>query len=69
MDGTQDQWRQLCEQAAVEQDTTKLQGLIDEINRLFEEKHDRRTAQSRNVNGNYRLFLVPRRFNILPPSG
>jgi hypothetical protein len=58
MNETQERWKQLCEQAAVEHDTTKLLALVDEINRLLEEKHDRRTAQTRDINGNYRLFVV-----------
>jgi len=33
-----ERWMQLCEQAAVEQDTYKLMLLIQEINRLLEEK-------------------------------
>ena len=38
---TKEQWRVLCEQAAVEQDREKLLRLIDEINRLLSEKEDR----------------------------
>ena len=34
-------WMNLCEQAAVEQDTEKLMLLIQEINRLLEEKEQR----------------------------
>jgi len=33
-----ERWMHLCEQAAVEQDTQKLMVLIQEINRLLEEK-------------------------------
>jgi hypothetical protein len=67
MDQTEKRWEQLYAQAPVEHDPTKLLALIDEINRLFEEKHGRRTAQSRDVNGNYTLFVVPRRLNIRSP--
>ena len=34
-------WRQLCEQAAVEQDPRKLLELTQEINRLLTEKEER----------------------------
>ena len=36
-----EQWMQLCEQAAVEQDAEKLLALVKEINRMLDEK-DRR---------------------------
>ena len=38
---TKERWRELCEQAAVEQDTQKLMALIAEINQLLEEKEQR----------------------------
>jgi hypothetical protein len=38
---TKERWRELCEQATVEQDTQKLMALIAEINRLLEEKEQR----------------------------
>lgn len=38
---TGERWRQLCEQAAVEQDTQKLVQLIREINELLEAKERR----------------------------
>jgi hypothetical protein len=34
-------WRELCRQAAVEQDPKKLLRLVTEINRLLTEKQDR----------------------------
>ena len=34
-------WYQLCEQAAIEQDSEKLLELVKQINRLLEEKHQR----------------------------
>ena len=34
-------WTELCQQAAVEQDHEKLMELIDEINRLLEDKEQR----------------------------
>ncbi len=36
-----EQWIQLCEQAAVEQDSEKLLVLVEEINRMLEEKERR----------------------------
>ena len=36
-----EEWMQLCEQAAVEQDTERLMGLITEINRMLDEKEQR----------------------------
>jgi hypothetical protein len=36
-----ERWKELCEQAAVEQDSEKLMDLIKEINRLLEEKEQR----------------------------
>ncbi len=36
-----EQWTLLCEQAAVEQDSGKLMALIDEIDRMLEEKEKR----------------------------
>ena len=34
-------WMELCEQAAVEQDSEKLRKLVAEIDRLLREKQDR----------------------------
>jgi hypothetical protein len=36
-----EQWLQLCEQAAVEQDSQKLIALVEEINRMLDEKEQR----------------------------
>jgi len=36
-----ERWLQLCEQAAIEQDPTKLLALTSEINRLLEAKEQR----------------------------
>jgi hypothetical protein len=36
-----EQWVQLCEQAAVEQDSTKLMALVREIARMLDEKEQR----------------------------
>jgi hypothetical protein len=36
-----EQWMQLCEQAAVEQDEDKLLALVEEINRMLDEKERR----------------------------
>ena len=48
-----ERWMNLCEQAAVEQDTQKLMVLIQEINRLLEEKEQRlhRQQESGSENG------------------
>jgi hypothetical protein len=44
---TKEQWMQLCEQAAVEQDTEKLMTLVNEINRMLDEKEKRLDRQPR----------------------
>lgn len=36
-----ERWRELCEQAAIEQDPRKLSELVAEIDRLLEEKQNR----------------------------
>jgi hypothetical protein len=36
-----EEWMQVCEQAAVEQDSEKLMALIMEINRMLDEKEHR----------------------------
>jgi hypothetical protein len=54
---TQERWKQLCAQAAIEHDTTKLLALVDEINRLLQEKQELLTAQTRNVSRDDRLFV------------
>jgi len=46
--GTKERWLELCEQAAVEQDRVKLLQLMQEINRLLEEK-EARLAKPRNT--------------------
>ncbi|MFZ0584280.1 MAG: hypothetical protein WAN72_04765 [Candidatus Acidiferrales bacterium] len=38
---TRERWQELCEQAAKEQDPTKLLELVEEINRLLAVKYDR----------------------------
>ena len=45
-----ERWRQLCAQAAVEQDPQKLQELIREINRLLDAKQRRLAALRQNLN-------------------
>ena len=40
-----EQWRQLCELAAIEQDPERLIALVREINRLLEEKEQRLKPQ------------------------
>jgi hypothetical protein len=41
-----EQWRQLCELAAIEQDPEKLLALVKEINRLLEAKENRLRGKS-----------------------
>jgi hypothetical protein len=36
-----EEWMQMCEQAAIEQDSEKLMALITEINRMLDEKDHR----------------------------
>jgi hypothetical protein len=43
---TKERWLELCEQAASEQDSAKLYALVQEINRLLEEK---RTSRQRRL--------------------
>jgi hypothetical protein len=38
---TRKRWMEFCEQAAIEQDPNKLIALVEEINRLLQEKQDR----------------------------
>ena len=38
---TKERWMELCQQAATEQDSDKLIGLVQEITRLLEEKEER----------------------------
>ena len=47
-----ERWMNLCEQAAVEQDTQKLMLLIQEINRLLEEKEQRLHRQQKSCSQN-----------------
>ena len=44
-----EQWRALCEQAAIEKDPEKLIRLVKEINRLLEEKEQRLRNQHANT--------------------
>jgi hypothetical protein len=41
-----EQWRQLCELAAIEQDPERLLALVKEINRLLDEKEKRLRGKS-----------------------
>ena len=45
-----EKWMELCEQAAVEQDTGRLMTLIQEIERLLQEKEDRLDALRKGSN-------------------
>jgi hypothetical protein len=42
---TKERWKELCEQAAVENDAKKLMELVTEINRLLDEKRRRITQK------------------------
>jgi hypothetical protein len=41
-----ERWQELCQQASTEQDSMKLMVLIEEINRLLEDKKTRPTAKT-----------------------
>jgi hypothetical protein len=45
-----EQWTQLCEQAAVEQDSERLIELVSEIDRMLEEKDERLKTQAASTN-------------------
>jgi hypothetical protein len=49
MVNNEERWRQLCAQAAVEQDPKKLLELVKEINRLLEIKHEQRGRLEQNL--------------------
>jgi hypothetical protein len=42
---TKEHWMELCEQAAVEQDHERLMKLVNEIDRMLEEKDERLTRE------------------------
>jgi hypothetical protein len=42
-----EEWMQMCERAAIEQDSEKLMALINEINRMLEEKEERLKRRQR----------------------
>jgi hypothetical protein len=44
-----ERWKQLCEQIAVEQDPARFMALVDELNRLLEEKERRLDMQHRTA--------------------
>ena len=46
-----EQWRALCEQAAIEQDPEKLMRLVEQINRLLDEQEQRLRDQHANSDG------------------
>jgi hypothetical protein len=47
---TKERWRELCEQASVEQDPDKLLELVKEINQLLEEKRTRLADKQKKQN-------------------
>ena len=48
MVNSDERWRQLCAQAAVEQDPQKLMDLVKEISRLLDEKQSRNRGEHEN---------------------
>jgi hypothetical protein len=46
---TRERWRNLCEQAATEQDPIRLLQLVSEINRLLLEKEERLVRQEQQA--------------------
>jgi hypothetical protein len=48
---TLERWRELCEQAGVEQDSDRLHKLIDEINALLHEKEQQLKRQRAKYSG------------------
>jgi hypothetical protein len=50
MQAHKEQWQRLCEQIAVEQDPTRFMNLVNELNKLLEEK-ERRLDQRRVPDG------------------
>jgi hypothetical protein len=49
---TRERWQELCEQAANEQDPTKMLEIIKEINRLLDEKEHRLQAATNRTSQN-----------------
>jgi hypothetical protein len=45
---TKERWQELCERAAIEQDSDKLPELVKEIDRLLAEKQDRLSNKKRH---------------------
>jgi hypothetical protein len=48
---TKEEWTQLCEQAAVEQNSQKLMLLVSEINRMLDQKDERLKRQRSQSDG------------------
>jgi hypothetical protein len=48
MVNSEERWRQLCAQAAVEQDPQKLMELVKEISRLLDEKQSHNRVEREN---------------------
>ena len=49
MVNSEEQWRELCAQATVEQDPQKLMELVKEISRLLDEKQGRSSSDHRET--------------------
>lgn len=49
MQAHKEKWQRLCEEIAIEQDPARFTNLVDELNKLLEEK-ERRLQQQRELN-------------------
>jgi hypothetical protein len=49
---TKERWLVLCEEAAEEQDASRLLALVTEINRLLDEKRERVRQKSERISNN-----------------
>jgi hypothetical protein len=66
---TGERWRDLCAQAAVEQDPERLIALIQQINQLLEQKEQRLNQQShRQHNAPTKLSRVSHATSFSPAS-
>ena len=55
MQAHKEKWQRLCEQIAVEQDPARFSTLVDELNRLLEEKERRLDQQREPDRANSRI--------------
>jgi hypothetical protein len=68
---TKERWIKLCERAAVEQDSKKLMELIDEINKLLQEKEkqQKKAERKRVLSVSYDPVLLQTRHMLLEAAG